>query len=130
VGSSVLRGNLLAIPVGKSLLYVQPLYLQANQSQIPELQRVVVADQERVVMRPTFQEALAALSEGVPPAPGATATPTAAPPAPGSPADQALRARIRAARDHIAKAQEAAGKGDWATFGKEMEAAKKELEGE
>ncbi len=65
-GSQVLRGNLLVIPIGESILYVQPLYLQAtdNQGALPELKRVILASNERVVMRETFDEALTALTEG------------------------------------------------------------------
>ena len=49
-GSGVIRGNLLVIPIGNSLLYVEPLYLQAQNGKIPELKRVVVASADRVVM--------------------------------------------------------------------------------
>lgn len=57
-GSRVFRGNLLVIPVKDSLLYVEPLYLQAEQSKLPELRRVIVAHGDRVVMEPTLKEAL------------------------------------------------------------------------
>jgi uncharacterized protein len=65
-GSQVIRGNLLVIPVGESILYVQPLYLQATNSQgaLPELKRVILASNERVVMRNTLEEALSALTAG------------------------------------------------------------------
>ena len=49
-GSGVIRGNLLVIPIGNSLLYVEPLYLQAQNGKIPELKRVVLASADRVVM--------------------------------------------------------------------------------
>lgn len=49
-GSNVIRGNLIVIPIGDSLLYVEPLYLQADSGQIPELRRVVLATNDRVVM--------------------------------------------------------------------------------
>jgi uncharacterized membrane protein (UPF0182 family) len=62
-GSQVIRGNLLVIPLGRSLLYVEPLYLQAESGQIPELRRVVLASGERVVAE-TLAEALAALPAG------------------------------------------------------------------
>lgn len=57
-GSQVIRGNLLVIPVKDALLYVEPLYLQAEQSKMPELRRVIVAHGERIVMEPTLDEAL------------------------------------------------------------------------
>jgi uncharacterized membrane protein (UPF0182 family) len=49
-GSQVIRGNLLVIPMDQSLLYVEPLYLQAESGEIPELKRVVLSSGERVVM--------------------------------------------------------------------------------
>ncbi len=64
-GSKVIRGDLLVIPIEKSLLYVQPLYLQAEGGRIPELKRVVVAQQNQVVMGETLDDALALLFGGV-----------------------------------------------------------------
>ena len=60
-GSSVLRGNLLVIPIGTSLLYVEPLYLQAENGKIPELKRVVLATADQVVMAENLGLALARL---------------------------------------------------------------------
>jgi hypothetical protein len=57
-GSNVIRGNLLAIPIKDALLYVEPLYLQAEQSRMPELRRVIVTHGDRVVMEPTLEQAL------------------------------------------------------------------------
>ncbi|MFZ5597313.1 MAG: UPF0182 family protein [Bacillota bacterium] len=57
-GSSVNRGNLLVIPVKDSLLYVEPLFLQAEQSRMPELRRVIVAHGDKIVMEPTLNQAL------------------------------------------------------------------------
>src|SRR6476646_6275160 len=63
-GSKVIRGDLLVIPIEKSLMYVQPLYLQAEGGRIPELKRVVVAYQNRVVMEETLEGSLAELFGG------------------------------------------------------------------
>src|SRR5690606_816804 len=57
-GSNVIRGDLLVIPIEEALLYVQPLYLQAEGGSIPELKRVVVAYQNQVLMRETLDAAL------------------------------------------------------------------------
>ena len=65
-GSEVIRGDLLVIPIEESLLYVQPLYLQAEGGRIPELKRVVVAYQNQVVMEETLDGALAELFGGEP----------------------------------------------------------------
>ncbi len=88
-GSSVLRGNLLMIPIGTSFLFVEPIYLQAENSRLPELVRVVVANGNAIAMERTFPEALdvvmgkrpSSLNGGpqptpqATPRPGATATP-------------------------------------------------------
>ena len=63
-GSQVIRGDLLVIPIEESLMYVQPLYLQAEGGRIPELKRVVVAYQNRVVMQETLEGALTELFGG------------------------------------------------------------------
>ncbi|WP_017296902.1 UPF0182 family protein [Nodosilinea nodulosa] len=60
-GSRVNRGSLLIIPVEQSLLYVQPLYLEAENSKLPELTRVIIAYRDQVVMEPTLDQALQAL---------------------------------------------------------------------
>jgi uncharacterized membrane protein (UPF0182 family) len=58
-GSQVIRGNLLVIPIGGSLLYVEPLYIQAATGKIPELKRVIIATTERVTMAENLGLALA-----------------------------------------------------------------------
>ena len=60
-GSRVTRGNLLVIPIKDSLLYIEPLYIEAETGQMPELKRVLVSDGERVVMEENLGEALEAL---------------------------------------------------------------------
>ena len=57
-GSEVIRGNLLMIPIGDSFLFVEPIYLQAESSRIPELKRVVVANGNNIAMEQTFQRSL------------------------------------------------------------------------
>ena len=61
-GSTCIRGNLLVIPVGNSILYAEPIYIQAEGISFPELKRVILATGERVVMEDSLQEALAALT--------------------------------------------------------------------
>jgi uncharacterized membrane protein (UPF0182 family) len=60
-GSKVIRGNLLVIPIDTSILYVEPLYLLAEQSELPELRRVIVAFGDSVAMGDTLDEALRAV---------------------------------------------------------------------
>ncbi|NQU98578.1 UPF0182 family protein [Candidatus Woesearchaeota archaeon] len=57
-GSRVTRGNLLVIPIKDSILYIEPLYIQAEQGQLPQLKRILVSDGERVVMEETLEIAL------------------------------------------------------------------------
>ncbi|HEX2172915.1 MAG TPA: UPF0182 family protein [Dehalococcoidia bacterium] len=79
-GSRVLRGNLLVIPIGQSNLYVEPIYLQSEQSQLPELKRVILSTGGSLVMEPTVSQAIESLFRGVPtgaPAGGPDAAPAA-----------------------------------------------------
>jgi uncharacterized protein len=60
-GSRAIQGNLLIVPIEQSLLYVEPLYLEADQNSLPTLVRVIVAYENRIVMAPTLEEALQAI---------------------------------------------------------------------
>lgn len=114
MGSRVIRGSLLVVPIDNALLYVSPLYLRAESGQLPELKRVIAAYGDRVVMRDTLPEALAALFEHALPAPAAVAQ-TAAAAGPVSAAG-------REALQHYEKAIERLKAGDWAGFGAELDA--------
>jgi uncharacterized membrane protein (UPF0182 family) len=57
-GSKAIQGNLLVIPIEESLLYVEPIYLEATQNSLPTLVRVVVAYENRIVMAQTLEQAL------------------------------------------------------------------------
>jgi len=144
-GSRVIRGNMLVIPIGGSNLYVEPIYLQAENGPIPELKRVVVSTGNRVVMEATLEEALAKLF-GAP----VMASTGAAAPATG-PATQAstgqattgqapaattgattlttdAAALVRSANDHFNRAQEALRAGDFARYGDEQRALQSDLQ--
>ena len=84
-GSHVLRGSLIVIPSGRALLYAEPIYLQAQQSPMPELRLVVLALQDKLAYGTTFQAALASLFNGESSSLAAAEAPQAAP-APASPA--------------------------------------------
>ncbi len=150
-GSEVIRGNLLVLPIENSLMYVEPLYLRAENGQIPELKRVILASGDRIVMRETLDEAVEALLEGRGPTLAAAteardealAAETAEPAAEGqsATAEDSAAAEItgeaatglgvlssedlgelaRSASDHYEAAQEALQDGDWATYGEEIE---------
>ncbi len=63
-GSEVVQGNLLVVPLGKALLYVEPVYLRARQGGLPTLTRVVVSDGKRIAMAEDLGEGLRALVDG------------------------------------------------------------------
>ena len=117
-GSQVLRGNLLVIPIEESLLYVQALYLRAEGGRIPELKRVVLAYQNRVVMEETFDRGLARLFGGATESDPRERVADAAAAAPGL----AGRAAdlIRTAGSVWERAMNAQRAGDWATYGEAM----------
>jgi uncharacterized protein len=57
-GSRVIRGNLLVLPMGDSILYVEPIFLQSEQARFPEFVRIILVSQTRVAFAPTLDEAL------------------------------------------------------------------------
>jgi uncharacterized membrane protein (UPF0182 family) len=58
-GSTILRGNLIVVPIENSILYVEPIYLQSdNQNSLPEMKRVIVAYKNEIVMEQTLDIAL------------------------------------------------------------------------
>ncbi len=117
-GSRVIRGDLLVIPIEESLLYVQPLYLQAEGGRIPELKRVVVAYENQVVMGETLDAALAELFGGAPGPKSAVAARTEPPESPS--ADTGTAALAIEARRRYEAALEAQRNLDWARYGTEM----------
>ena len=78
-GSQVIRGNLLVIPIERSLMYVEPLYIAAEKGQLPELKRVIVSFGDRIAMEETLEGAMAQVFGGAPPRGAAAGAP--APPA-------------------------------------------------
>ena len=126
-GSQVIRGNLLVIPLENSLIYVEPLYLQAETGQIPELKRVILASGERIVMSETLAEGLVSLfGKG---AAGAVDVETERPVVGTGDVDiltgdaaQQIYDLAHQAEEHYTAAQAALQNGDWATYGAELDA--------
>ena len=109
-GSRVIRGNLIVVPIGHSLLYVKPVYLVAASNDLPQLQRVIVAYNEKIAMEPSLERSLEVVFGR---APG-----SAAETAPGEvPTDDGM-AR---AREPFARAQRALQQNDWRGFGAAMD---------
>jgi uncharacterized membrane protein (UPF0182 family) len=129
MGSRVIRGHLLVVPIENSILYVSPLYLRAATGQLPELKRVIAAYGDRVVMEETLGAALAALfKDTVPPArpseAGAATSTGSTSTGPAGPPD----ARAREALIHYDRAVERLKAGDWSGFGTELDALRPLLE--
>ncbi len=124
VGSKVIRGNLLVLPINRALLYVQPLYIQAENGQIPELKRVIVAAGDKIIMRPTLNEALTALFNhgNVPPITPKPPTKTEA----GQPdvVGQTVGELAQSASRHYEAAQTALKQNDWVSYGAELDKMK------
>jgi uncharacterized protein len=129
-GSQVIWGTLMVIPIEESLIYVRPLYLRASGGRIPELTRVIVAYENRIVMEETLEAGIARLfndagprpqtprdtraPQGPGPGPGPTPPPAAAAGDPG------LAALATQAQGHYERAVQAQRAGDWAAYGEEL----------
>ena len=100
-GSLVIRGNLLVLPIGETLLYAEPIYLQAERLAFPELKRVILASADRIVMEPTLQEAVIALVSGRESAPA----PGDGGPAPGGVLSERLRTELEQLREAMESLQ-------------------------
>ena len=118
----------MVIPIDDTLLYVEPLYLSAESRQLPELKRLIASTGDRVVMAQDVDSLLAALvtPEGRKPA---VVTSTSAPPSGARTSEQPPAGANAEALNHYRRAFEALSKGDWRTFGNEMDAMQKALQG-
>ena len=124
-GSGVLFGNMLVIPIKDSVVYVQPLFLQAEKTAIPELTRVIVAYADKVVMERDIESALLSIfGEQAPAAPDGSGE-SAQPGESGEPAGEGeqlpnedARATAQQAQELYERAVAAQKKGDWAAYGR------------
>ena len=128
-GSRVIRGNLLAIPIDDTLLYVEPLYLSAESRQLPELKRLIASTGDRVVMAQDVDSLLAALVTPETRKPPTVVTSTSAPPTGATAGGSPPSGTNAEALNHYRRAFDALNKGDWRTFGAEMDAMQKALQG-
>jgi len=104
-GSRVLRGSMIALPVGDGFLYAESIYIQAVEARMPQLKKVVLAMGNRLIYRDTFEQALAELTSGgraAPASPVLVPTTTAAP-APAAPGVPAMAERLRRLRDQASQ---------------------------
>jgi len=115
-GSRVIQGNLLVIPIKDAVVYIMPIYLQAESSPMPELKRVVVSYADRVAMSPDFAAALAGVFGEGTTGSGTTGGQTGGTPGgdTGGPVRSGDAALARSLYDQAIAAQKA---GDWAKYG-------------
>ena len=114
-GSSVIRGNLLIIPIDHSFIYVEPIYLQSEQGQMPQLKRVIAVHNGQLAMGKDLDAALNAVfaQAGATPAQQQQAVA-------GLPVTGTLSAMARKALEHYDKAKAYLKNGDWGKYGEEQ----------
>ena len=113
-GSRVVRGNLLVIPINDTFLYIEPLYLESESGQLPELTRVIVAYANRVAMAPTLDLALVQVITGAE---------TVVEPEDGAPAVEGeIEELAQQAWERYQAAQACLEAGDWVCYGREQAA--------
>jgi len=130
-GSRVIRGHLLVIPMGRSLMFVEPIYLQAQRSPMPELRLVVLATQEKLGYGPTFTDAMNSLfgeaaKAAAPPAQQAGAGPTQ--PTPSATPAQDLQQLVNRAIQEFDDYQRLTSEGKLGEAGQKLEQHKHTLE--
>jgi uncharacterized membrane protein (UPF0182 family) len=110
----VLRGNMIALPIGDAFLYVESIYIQAVEARMPQLKKVVLAMGNRLIYRDSFDQALNELTAGAPAAAAASPAAAAAP----SPTE-----RLPSLADRLRRLREQAQQ-----LVRELEAVEKEAE--
>jgi len=128
----VLNGNLLTLPVGGGLLYVQPVYIQSTgETSFPLLQKILVAFGDQIAFEDTLDQALTSLfgSSGMNPTPIPT-DPNAEPTEPGTdaPVSPNLELALQQALEAIKEKEAAMASGDWTAFGKAEEKLKRAIQ--
>ncbi len=121
-GSNVNRGSLLVIPIENSLLYVQPLYLVAQEGKIPELKRVIVGFGDRIAMKENLEQSLSEIFGGV-------ITPTQIKEKEEVKEEKPLSIKELAAQGlaYFQNAEKHLREGNWAGFGEQLQKIKEIL---
>ena len=114
-GSTYTRGNMFVIPIEDSFIYVEPVYLEATNSSIPEVKRVIVAYGDRIAYEETLAKALDSLFGS-----GDETTGVGTVPEPGSTDGLNTDQLIALASEAFDNAQAAQKNGDWAAYGEYM----------
>jgi uncharacterized membrane protein (UPF0182 family) len=129
-GSRVKRGHLLVIPMGRSLLFVEPVYLQSDNSPMPELRVVVLATQDKLAYGQTFAEATNNLfgEAANAPAPEPGSTPPSGPTPSATPAVEDLQQLVNRAIQEFEDYQRLTSQGKLGEAGQKLEQHKRTLE--
>lgn len=131
-GSRVIRGHLLVIPIGRSLMFVEPVYLQSENSPMPELRLVVLATQEKLAYGQSFDEAMTSLFGEAATAPAARPSQTPAGPSqqptPSATPAQDLQQLINQAIQEFEDYQRLTSQGKLGEAGQKLEQHKRTLE--
>ena len=117
-GSKVYRGNLLVIPMDNSILYIEPLYLQAENSRIPELKRVIAGFGNQIVMEPSLDQALMKLFKTRPPGAGTNADTDKS--EVSDIGTDSIAELAKLARQYYDQANQRIKEGDWAGYGENI----------
>lgn len=126
-GSEVIRGNMMAIPIEQAILYIEPVYIRASDSErsLPEVKKIVVSYNNRIVMADSLQEGLQEIFGDSDSGDGDDGQD----PGDGTPGD--LNALIQQANQLFSQAQQAQQSGDWSSYGQlldELEDVLQQLE--
>jgi uncharacterized membrane protein (UPF0182 family) len=131
----VLNGNLLTLPVGGGLLYVQPVYIQSTgETSFPLLQKILVAFGDQIAFEDTLDQALTVLfgssETGATPAPTDPDAEPADPSAPSEPTTPSvnLQLALQQALDAIREKEAAMAAGDWTAFGQAEQKLRRAIE--
>ncbi len=121
-GSQVLRGQMLVLPVENTLVYIEPIYIQAAEARMPQLKKVVAAMGNRLIYADTYEDALAQLTGQAAPAakPAEAGAPAVAPAPP--PVRDERRQLLEEISRRLQRYKELMGQGRFADAGKEIEA--------
>lgn len=123
-GSKVIRGNMIVVPIDDSILYVEPIYIaSSNQSTLPELKQVVVAYNEKIVMKSSLENALYALFNEK--APDKTPDVETTPPEANETSE--YQDAARKVIDEFNRVKTANAENDWSGFGESMNALEQSI---
>lgn len=122
-GTKYRRGNMFIIPINTSILYVEPVYLEATNSSIPEVKRIIVAYNDKIAYEETLADCLISLF-GTKAQNGVSGSETTTPSQPSgedSAANMSARQLAELVQEYFTKAQNAQKNGDWAKYGEYLD---------